>query len=54
MLDALVAGTHDPELVLELARGRLRVKLPQLREALAGNFTAHHALPLGEISPATA
>jgi transposase len=49
MLDALVAGTHDPELLAELARGRLRAKLPQLREALAGNFTAHHALLVGEI-----
>jgi transposase len=49
MLNALVAGTHDPELLAELARGRLRVKLPQLREALAGNFTAHHALLVGEI-----
>ena len=34
MLDALVAGTTDPELLAELARGRLRQKLPALREAL--------------------
>ena len=26
----------------ELARGRLRGKLPELRQALAGRVTAHH------------
>ena len=34
MLDALVAGTTDPDVLAELARGRLRAKLPALREAL--------------------
>jgi transposase len=28
----------------ELAKGRLRAKLPQLRQALRGRFRAHHAL----------
>ena len=32
MLDALVGGTTDPEVLAELARGRLRSKLPALRE----------------------
>ena len=49
MLDALVAGTHDPELLAELAKGRLRAKLPQLREALEGHFTGHHALLVGQM-----
>ncbi|HEU0250773.1 MAG TPA: IS110 family transposase [Solirubrobacteraceae bacterium] len=34
MLDALVAGTTDPEILADLARGQLRKKLPALREAL--------------------
>jgi len=49
MLDALVAGTHDPEVLAELARGRMRAKLPLLREALAGNFSRRHAVLVGEI-----
>src|SRR5438046_10012351 len=34
MLEALVAGTHDPAVLAELARGKLRAKLPALRDAL--------------------
>src|SRR5262249_40576459 len=36
MLEALVTGTTDPEVLADLARGRLRRKLPALRQALAG------------------
>ena len=49
MLDALVAGTTDPELLAELARGRLRKKLPALKEALEGRFDSLHALLIGSI-----
>src|SRR5439155_6072166 len=49
MLDALVAGTTDPELLAELARGRLRAKLPALREALEGRFDPLHAVLIGAI-----
>jgi len=49
MLEALVSGTRDPEVLAELARGRLRSKLPALREALTGRFSTHHALLVGEI-----
>jgi transposase len=50
MLEALVAGTHDPEVLAGLAKGRLRAKLPALREALAGRFrTDHHGLLVGQI-----
>ena len=38
MLDALVSGTHDPEVLAELAKGALRTKIPALREALEGRF----------------
>jgi hypothetical protein len=33
MLDALVSGTTDPNMLADLARGVLRNKLPALREA---------------------
>jgi transposase len=38
MLDALVSGTTDPNVLANLARGVLRKKLPALREALEGRF----------------
>ena len=44
MLAALVAGERDPQVLAELAKGRLRNKLPQLRQALRGRFRDHHAL----------
>ncbi len=44
MLRALVGGERDPEVLAELAKGRLRVKIPQLRQALRGRFRDHHAL----------
>ena len=47
MLQALVAGGHDPAALAELARGALRKKLPALREALRGHFGAHHSLLVG-------
>jgi transposase len=43
MLQALVAGTTDPALLADLARGTLRKKLPALRQALRGHFRPHHA-----------
>lgn len=49
MLDALVAGSRDPEVLAELARGRLRSKIPQLQAALTGRFGPNHALVVGEI-----
>jgi transposase len=49
MLDALVSGTRDPELLAELAQGKLRKKIPALREALVGRFADHHALIIGHI-----
>jgi transposase len=49
MLDALIEGTTDPEVLAELARGKLRSKLPALRDALEGRFCSHHALMVGKI-----
>jgi transposase len=49
MLDALVAGTTDPHVLADLARGQLRKKLSALREALEGRFDAEHALVVGQI-----
>ncbi len=49
MLDALVAGTTDAEVLAELALGKLRKKIPALRDALEGRFEAVHALLIGAI-----
>jgi transposase len=43
MLEALLAGETDPAAMPDLAQKRLRVKIPQLTEALYGRFTPHHA-----------
>jgi transposase len=44
MLAALVDGERDPDVLAELAKGKLRRKIPALRQALRGRFTDHHAL----------
>jgi transposase len=49
MLDALVHGTTDPDVLAELARGKLRAKLPALRQALAGRFRPHHAFLVSQL-----
>ena len=41
MLRALIAGETDPVALAELARGRLRAKIPQLQLALRGRVTEH-------------
>jgi len=47
MLD--VFGTTDPEVLADLAPGKLRKKLPALNEALEGRFDDPHALIVGAI-----
>jgi transposase len=42
MLDAMVAGQRDPRVLAELARGKMRRKIPALEEALTGQFDDHH------------
>jgi transposase len=49
MLDALVSGTTDPGVLAELAKGKLRKKIPALKEALVGRFDAQHALIVSAI-----
>jgi transposase len=49
ILQALACGTRDPEQLADLARGKLRAKLPALQQALAGNFQAHHALIVSQM-----
>ncbi len=43
MLEALIAGQHDPVALAQLAQRRLRSKIPALTEALTGQFAEHHA-----------
>jgi transposase len=43
MLEALIAGQRDPAVLADLAKRRLRVKIPALGEALTGRFSEHHA-----------
>jgi transposase len=42
MLRALLNGEDNPELLADLALGRLRAKIPELKLALEGNCTEHH------------
>jgi transposase len=42
MLQALIDHERDPKALAELARGRMRPKVEQLTEALAGRFNDHH------------
>jgi transposase len=43
MLTALIEGERDVHVLAEMARARMRPKIPQLVEALTGNFGEHHA-----------
>ena len=43
MLAALIAGERDPALLADLAKRRMRSKIPELTEALTGRFGEHHA-----------
>jgi transposase len=49
MLDALVQGTRDPQVLAELAKRTPRKKIPQLQRALAGTFKPHHTLIVSHI-----
>jgi len=49
MLQALLHGSTDPNILADLAKGRLRKKLPLLRQALEGRFRPHHRFLLEQI-----
>jgi len=44
MIDALIAGERDPDVLADMAKGRMRGKIPRLADAMAGRFNEHHAL----------
>jgi transposase len=48
MLEAILAGQRDVEVLADLARGRLRAKRDQLKVALEGRVTAHHSFVMTE------
>jgi transposase len=49
MMRALVAGQRDSKTLAQMARARMRVKIPALEEAFTGHFTDHHAFLLGKM-----
>jgi transposase len=49
MLEALLEGKTDPEVLADLAMGKLRKKLPELKRALQGRFSTHHRFLLEHI-----
>ena len=49
ILKAIIAGAQDAPTLAEMARGRLRQKLPALQAALEGRVTPHHRFLLQEL-----
>jgi transposase len=49
MLEALVNGEQDSQRLAEMARGKLRNRIPELGRALEGRVTAHHRFLLREL-----
>lgn len=43
MLAAMIEGERDPVVLADLAKGRMRHKIPDLAQALTGHFDDHHA-----------
>jgi transposase len=48
MLDALITGEADEKAMAEMAKGRLRSKIPELEQALTGIVSDHHRFLLGQ------
>lgn len=49
MIEALIGGEQDAQALAELARGRLRAKLPDLQKALEGNVRPHQQFLLKQL-----
>lgn len=49
MMRALIGGVADPQVLADLARARLRTKLPELRRVLTARFREHHAFLLARM-----
>ena len=43
MLTAMIEGEQDPLVLADMAKGKLRRKIPELAQALTGHFDANHA-----------
>ncbi|MFD7608597.1 transposase [Streptomyces mirabilis] len=43
MLHALIDGQRDPHILADLAKRRMRSKIPELNQALTGRFREHYA-----------
>jgi transposase len=49
MIEALIAGERSPAALAQLARTRMRTRIPALTEAFTGHFTDHHAFLLAKM-----
>jgi len=49
MMAALIAGERSPAALAQLARTRMRARIPALQEAFTGHFTDHHAFLLSKM-----
>lgn len=49
IIEALIAGSRDPAVLAQMAKGRMRAKIDRLEEALSGHFGAHHAIVCRQI-----
>jgi transposase len=49
IIEALIAGTRDPAVLAQMAKGRMRSKIDRLEEALSGHFGQHHAIVCRQI-----
>lgn len=49
MVEALIAGERDPEVLADLAKGRMRAKSTELAEALVSNWGEHHSVVAARI-----
>jgi transposase len=48
MLEAIIAGQENPPQLAQMARGKLKSKIPQLEQALEGRVREHHRFLLAE------
>lgn len=44
IIEAMIAGERDPKVLAQMAKSRMRPKIPQLEEALSGHFGPHHGV----------
>jgi transposase len=49
MIEALIGGERDPASLADLAKARLRAKIPELERALDSRFEQHHAVHLRQL-----